>query len=406
MRLLFGTLLLLFVAASTALIAMRDPGYVLITREPWALETSLAMFLPMVAAVFVVFYYGLRLVSRLWHSPRDLKRWRQARRTRRARDAFLEGLVDLAAGEWYTAEKSLLAGMRAADSPFLAYLAMAIAAHGQNDRAKRDRYLAQAREQAGEHAQAAQLMQARLLADNGELQPAQTVLADLQADRTIHAETTRLLARVLHRLHDWTTLAHVLPDLRRHAWLPDDELTRLELETHTALLGLALPAGAQTALEKAWQSVPKHLREHPRIVAAYARQLLRQNAVTDCVGLLESSLEHHGHDDLFEIYGQVAGPNPAAQLETAVEWLARHGESATLFLALGRLARRAQQPDRARAYLEKSLDIENRADTHEELGALLAEQGDVTRALEQFQIALQQCRANVLGTVPATPTGG
>jgi len=392
MRYLFGTLLLLFVAVSTALIAVRDPGYVLITRDPWVFETSLAVFVPLLAVVFVALYYGVRLVSRLWHSPRDLMRWRQARRTRRAREAFLEGLTGLAAGDWYQAEKSLLAGMRGADSPFLALLAMAIAAHGQNDHDKRNRYLTQAREQGGPHAQAALLLQARLLVTGDELPAAQSALAELQADRTVHAETTRLLAAVLYRLHDWTTLAHVLVDIRRHSWLPEPELSRLELDTHSALLGLELPAGARPALDAAWQAVPRHLREHPRIVAAYARQLLRQNAVTDCIKEIETALDRHWYDELVEIYGLAAGPNPEEQLEVAEEWHARHGDSAPLYLTLGRLARRARLLDRARPYLQKSIDVEASADAHEELGGLLAELGETAQALEHCRLALQSCR--------------
>ena len=40
MKTLFGTLLLLLVAASATLIAVRNPGYVLITREPYVLNHS------------------------------------------------------------------------------------------------------------------------------------------------------------------------------------------------------------------------------------------------------------------------------------------------------------------------------------------------------------------------------
>lgn len=392
MRILFGTLLLLFVAATTALIAMRDPGYVLVTRDPYVFETSLAVFLLLFAILFVAFYYGVRLVSRLWHSPRDLMRWRQTRRTRRAREAFLNGLTELASGEWFKAEKSLLGSMHAADSPFLALLAAALAAHGQNDRAKRERYLAQAVEQPGAPSAAARLLQARLQTASDEPEAALAGLTALHADHPVQAEIVRLLIAVYHRLHDWPALARLLPDARRHQWLPENRLAALELETHHALLGLELPDGARAALDNAWAAVPDALREHPALVATYARQLLRQQAVPECARVLEKALDRHWDEGLVQLYGQVPGARPLEQLEAAEEWLARHGESAMLCLTLGRLARRAGLDDRARLYLEKSLGLGASADAHEELGALDAEQGRTDSALAHCRQALELCR--------------
>lgn len=388
MRILFGSLLLLFVAATSALIALRDPGYVLITREPIVFETSLAVFLPIAAILFVALYYTVRLLSRLVHSPRDLLRWRQARRTRRARDAFFSGLTELTAGEWFKAEKSLLASMHATDSPFHAYLAVALAAHGQHDTAKRDRYLAQALEQAGTHGYVAQLLQARLQLDGGELQPAHAGLTRLHTEHPVQPEIVRQLLTVLRLLQDWPMLARLLPEARRHHWLPDDELLGLELDTHHALLSLELPGGAMNALQHAWEAVPKHLHDHPRLIAAHARQLLRQNALPECARRIETALDRQWDEELARLYGELPGTQPLEQLETAEDWRTRHGESATLYCTLGKLARRARLADRARLYLEKSLELGASADAHEELAALYAEQGDTAKALEHCRQAL------------------
>src|SRR4030067_1531299 len=107
MRTLFSTLLLLFVAAAAPLVAFRNPGYVLITREPYVLETSLAVFLLIAVAIFTVLFLCGRLLVRIVRVPHSLTRWRQTRRTRKAREAFLNGLTHLLAGEWVKAEKDL-----------------------------------------------------------------------------------------------------------------------------------------------------------------------------------------------------------------------------------------------------------------------------------------------------------
>src|SRR4030067_901783 len=144
MRTLFSTLLLLFVAASATLVAFRNPGYGLITREPYVLETSLAVFLLIAVAIFTVLYLCVRLLVRIVRVPHSLTRLRQTRRTRQAREAFLNGLTYLLAGEWLKAEKDLVASLHAADSPFLGYLAAALAAQGHGETAKRDQYLSHA----------------------------------------------------------------------------------------------------------------------------------------------------------------------------------------------------------------------------------------------------------------------
>jgi len=392
MRFLFGALLLLFLAASTTLIAMRDPGYVLISREPYSLETSLAIFLVLLTAVFVAFYYLLRLAFRLWNSPGDLTRWRQTRRTRRARESFLEGLRNLALGDWYKAEKSLLACMHAVDSPQLASLGAAIAAHGQGDVKKRDQYLSQAGEIPGTGGSAVLILKTKMLLADGNLPAARSVLMDLQAERMDHSESARLLVSLLRQENDWTNVVRLLPAVRRHSWIPEQELYQIEIEAHASLLRLPLPANAGSALDLAWESVPKQIRSRPRVVAAYVRQLINQNRALEGREIIETILENSWEPELVNLYGQVTDASDAAsRLEVAEEWLARHGEEQEIFLALGRLTRRAGQAGRARQFLEKSLRIRPSADAHEELATLSADEGDLDGALDHCRQAIRLC---------------
>jgi HemY protein len=389
MKRLTGILLLLFVAASAALLVARDPGYVLVAREPLVIETSLAVFVLLLAAGFVALYALVRLTLRLWRAPRDLARWRQTRRTRRARAAFQDGLSQLLTGDWLKAEKSLLTGQRGADSPFLGNLAAALAAHGQHDAARRDRYLAAAHDQAGEHALAADLLQARLQLASGELEPAHAALRQMAEQHPAQAEIRRLLISVLRRLRDWQALARLMPEARQRHLLPETELDAIELETQLALLSLDLPRGALDTLHQAWATVPATLRDHPQLLATYARQLLRQDAADEAVALLGQALDRHWDPALLQQYGETIGARPAAQLETAEEWRARHGDSAALLLTIGRLARHLQQHDKARAALERSLTLGAGSAAHAELARLFEAQGDTARALEHYRRALE-----------------
>jgi HemY protein len=393
MRALFVTLLLLFVAASATLIAYRNPGYVLITREPYVLETSLAVFLLIASAVFAVLYFCVRLLVRILRAPHNLTRWRQTRRTRKAREAFLNGLTCLLAGEWLKAEKELVASLHAIESPFLGNLAAALAAQGQGDTDKRDQYLAEAHRLSNNNTLATEMTQAQLQLLAGQNEQALATLTRVQADHPQQSQTVRLLIEVHRRLHDWQTLAHLLPQARRRRLLPEAELDTLERESQRELLNLPLPSGALTTLHQAWSEIPNGARQHPELIEVYARQLIGQNAMDECTAMLAAALERHWDERLVRLFGEVCATQPAAQFETAQEWLAQHGESPALLLTLGRLARRNQQTDRARDYLEKSIALGASAEAHAELGVLCEESGDSAHALSHCRQALELCRS-------------
>lgn len=400
MKILFIVLLSLFVAATAALFIAHNPGYVLIAREPLVIETSLAVFVMVMVLLFIALYGVARFALRLVHAPRDLARWRQARRTRKSRDAFHHGLIHLLGGEWLKAEQSLLASLHASDSPFLGTLAVALAAHGQHDLAKRDRYLALAHAQAGADAPAAELLQARLQMAGSEIEPAHATLARLRDRAPNQAEITRLLLKAYRELHDWQAVLRLIPDVRRRRVLPETELADHELAAHQALLSLDLPKGALDTLRTAWHAIPKPLHNRPELVAAYARQLVKQDAADEAITLLAATLENHWSDTLVQLYGEAVSNQPAVQLEYAEEWLAHRGDSATLLLAAGRLARRAGQADRAQNYLERSLRLGAGAAAHAELAQLLEARGDRDRALDHYRAAADAVRKMAAGTAP------
>jgi HemY protein len=392
MKTLFGILLLLFVAASVTLMVYKNPGYVLITREPYVLETSLAVFLLMAAAVFAILYFCVRLLVRILRAPHSLTRWRQTRRTRKAREAFLNGLTQLCAGEWLKAEKQLVASLHAADSPFLGYLAAALAAQGQGDTDKRDQYLSQAHPHGSTDALATDLTQTQLQLLAGQNEQALATLTRVQASHPQQAHAMRLLIETYRRLRDWQNLVRLLPEARRGHLLPDAELDALERSTQRELLSLPLPAGALDTLHRAWSEVSESARRHPDLILVYARQLIGQNAMDECTALLVTALERQWDERLVRLYGEARDAQPAAQLETAEEWLTRHGESPALLLTLGRLARRNRLAERARGYLEKSIDLGATAEAHAELGLLFEETGDNGSALRHCRQALDLCR--------------
>jgi HemY protein len=88
-----------------------------------------------------------------------------------------------------------------------------------------------------------------------------------------------------------------------------------------------------------------------------------------------------------DCYG-VVDADLAGQLNTAEGWLKDRPDNAALLLALGRLAGRSEQWDKAREYLEASLRSNPDGGVYAELGHLCVRLGDAQRGAEYLARAL------------------
>ena len=395
MKFLIFVLIVLFASVTLALAVMHDPGYVLIARTPWSVEMPLTVFAISLVFGFGAMYAVVRAAIRLWNTPRDVTQWRRRQRERRAREALVQGLISLSEGNWEKAEKQLLADIGHSETSSINYLAAAFVAQARGNTEKRDEYLALAHSSVPGHALATGMAQAQLqiLAHQDE-----RALATLSQLRTMDPKAPRvlgLLAQTYRELHDWESLANVIPELRKHKALPAPEVDALELEARRELLMLALPSGATGVLKQAWNAIPHHLRRQPDLVAIYARHLMAQGAMDDAEKLLATALGNGWNEDLVRLYGLVQATDPAAQLETAEGWLATQSDSPVLLLTVGRLAVRNKLLDQAREYLEKSILLHGPAEAYQELADLLEQRGEHEKALGYYRHALELYGGNV-----------
>jgi HemY protein len=391
MRLILFVLAILLLAILGALFAIDDPGYVLIARAPWSIEMALTLFLPLLLGVFFALFVALYIVARLIRIPRDVQRWRHRRQERQSRRALLNGFKHLAEGNWSEAETALMLSQRHSESPLLSHLGAACAAQAQGLVGKRDEYLAQAHKHAPADTLAIGLVQAYLQHLAHQDEQALATLSDLHQQHPKHPYVLKLLARVHRELRDWTALAELLPSLRRHSALSPAELDELELIMHRELLMLSLPSGSLDVLQRAWNALPRNLRHHPTLIGIYARQLMQQEQWPLAETTLRQALDNAWDDSLVELYGRLTGGDLGEALETAEGWLVTHPDHPRLLLTLGRLARRAAQPVKARGYLEKAVQASPTTEACLELGAVLEEQGETARALAAYRRGLESC---------------
>lgn len=407
MKLLIFIILVLFGAVSLGLIAMQNPGYVLIAYEPWSIEMSLTVFVILQLIGSVALYLLLHMLVRLWNTPREVARWRRGRRAQRARMNLVQAMTALAENNWLEAEKNALAEVHSGEFPLANYLLAAYAAQQHGDHEKRDEYLGLAHASAPQEALAIGMAQAQLQIGAQQYEQALATLTQLRIHDPKHAHVLGLLAQVYRALHDWDSLAKIIVELKKRKALPAADIDDLELETRRQLLMLPLPSGASVILKKSWNAVPQYLRQHPQLVAIYAQHLIDQGAAEECESLLASTLEHHWDETLVRLYGLVPGRDPATQMDTALEWLNRQHDDANVLLTLGRLALRRKLPGKAREYLEKAVDLNGPLEAFDELGRLLDQAGEHAQAMTLYHKAMERC-ANELraasrrATTPAT----
>ena len=388
MKALAWALAILLATVAATLVVNDDNGYVLIAWGGWTVELSLALALILLTAAFAAVHYLVRLFGAAHAVPASVQSWTGDRARRRARRALTRGLLDLAEGEWQSAEKNLTRFAAESETPLLNYLSAARAAQLQGADERRDLYLRLAHDSMPSASVALFLTQAELQIAHQQFEQALATLRHLQTLAPRHAYVLKLLHCLYEKLGDWRQLRDILPELRRRGVLPEPELAALELRVHRELLGAAAREPEPARLAEAWDAVPRALRGNPELVVHYADLLLDGAAAGEAEALVRDALKHGFDERLVAVYGRIESPDAGRQLSFAEALLAQHPRSAVLLLALGRLALRARLWGKARSYLEASLGVAPVADAYCELGNLLDQLGDTDAARECYRKGL------------------
>jgi HemY protein len=382
---------LIFLALSVALVSLLNQGngYVLFGYGEWTVEGSLALFILFDLVLFLLLYYAIRAWARIWSTPERLQDWKKRRQARRARNSLANGLMDLAAGNWKSAEQKLLKHVDSADKPLLNYLAAAHATQQQGAIEKRDNYLQLAHKSMPSADIAVTLTQAELQLSNHQMEQALATLMHLRKIAPTNGHVLKLLKELYLQLGDWSQLLQLLPDLRKRDVMSRGELDDLELKSHVELMRQTAAGKTQEDLDAAWRNTPKRLRNHGDMVLIYARYLLDNQAEERAERLLMDAILDKWDERLVELYGLLGEINPASQLSRAESWLSQHGQSPVLLLTLARICLRDKLWGKARSYLEASIGVRPTPEAHLELGTLLLQMGESELALDNFRAGLE-----------------
>jgi HemY protein len=381
---------LVVLAGSIALglLALEDPGYILISRPPFEIEVSLSLFVLLCLLLFTGAYFAIRFLLRTWRAPRDLARWRAGRRVAQARRATLSGYAGLIEGNWEAAQAELLRFIDHNETPLLSYLGAAYAAQRRGDLETRDEFLRRADTIDPEHQIAVTLTRARLQYQAGQLDEARRSLEPLALAGPRNRQAQRILAEILRQREDWQSLARLLPLTRRGGALSDAERDSLEQEA----LARSLPNAAEggQALTESWNRIPKRWRRDPAVIAAYASHLIEGGLMNEAEAILRDAVRRQWDGRLVRLYGDVKSDRIEDQIAQAERWQDQRPGDVDALLTLGRLLRRNGDRQRAREYLVEAVESGGDRRAYMILGRLLEELGEKDNAVACYREGLSR----------------
>ena len=401
MKTLIVSLLTLFIAVVVALLAMEDPGYVLIAVGEWTVETTLALAAVVIVLSFFSIHFIMRAVRRVLAVPGGMRQWKKQRREHKAMKSLTRGLIDLAEGHWAAAEKKLLKyvgqeGTVAGEASLLNYLAAARAAQAQGADQRRDIYLKLAHENHPSADIAVGLTQAELQLNQNQLEQALATLRHLHQLSPKHAQVLQALAKLYQQLGDWEHFLELVPLLRKYKAIPTDAISDLSQQAYLTLLQAAQ---SFSALSGVWSRIPESYRENENILSIYIKRLLEMGESNVAEPLLRQALHRSFSESLLVFYGKIDCAEPSRQLALVESMLVDHGRNFIVLLTAGRLSLRNKLWGKARSYLEASINAQANAEAYNELGNLLERMGESEAAAECFRAGLSL----VPGCEQATP---
>ena len=390
MRGLLWLLGLFALAAALAVAGRYNEGYALLVWPPYRLQISLNLLILLLVGGFVALYALSRVVARTMALPRAVQRYRERKSRERASQAIYDTVRLRIEGRFGQALKQATAAYEAGESPGLAALLAARAAHSLRDETRYRFWLGKAAEHDGEMRLARLMTEAKLAVEERRFDEAAERIADLQAGGQRHIAALRLALRTAQAKGNWSEAVRVVRQLVKVKALTAAQADPVKRRAHQE--GLRQRAGDSLALMAYWNEVPRDEQRDARLVGELARALIAAGDSAAAQKAIESQLAVGWDSALADIYGRCEGGDVRGRLAKAEEWLKREPRDPLLLLTLGRLCVQSQLWGKAESYLDASLAIAPGWEAHVELAHLAERIGRTDDANVHYRAAAELSR--------------
>ena len=393
MRWLFSLIFVAALAVALALAGRYDPGYVVLVYPPWRAELSFITFLMLLLVLMTSGYLLARLASATLNLPASIRARKAQREAERQNTAFTDAIAAWLEGRYQEAEK--LAARIQGDSrrESLSRVLAARSAHNIRAYARRDVYLAEARN--SDAPLAALLAEAENRLDSREYPAALSAIEAGKALVPTHTALTRLELKVRSQLGQWQEVLKLTEQLAKAKAI--DEATHTLTRHMAHCETLKRRADSENSLQDYWKKLPGEDKTVSRVALAAATAFADAGLADEAVSILEQALEKQWDDTLAARYGHIIGTQPLKQIERAEKWLPAHPRDGALLMALADLCAHEKLWGKAQSYAEASLSVAPNIDAHLALAAFKEQNGQTSEACGHLKQALGLCQRDNLG---------
>lgn len=380
-------LLAAFALAAGLSVAMRETeGYVLFVLSPHEVEISLVLFVLCVVVGFAAAYVLVRLVAHTLNLPAHVRAFRSSQREKHGRAALLGALRSLFEGRFGRAEKLAAEGTKLEGAGAAGSLIAARAAQRMRDFARRDSWLARAREAEPEWRHARLATEAELLLEERRFGEARSLLRELHAAGPRHIATLSMMLRAEQGLGNWEEVIRLARVLDKARALPAEALQSVVTNAWVALLARRA-ANEPGGLAEFWRGMPQDERRNARVAVSAARAFIQAGDARGAQRIIEEELAHEWRAELVLLYGECPDGESFGRIQRAERWLADRPQDPELLLTLGRLCAQCELWGKAQSYYEAGLALKRSRAAHVALAQLLDRLGRADEANGHYRAA-------------------
>lgn len=363
-------------------------GYVLIAVNEQVIETSVVVMV----MVILIFYallqmleWGLVNTLTLWGRTRNWFGWR---RQRVAREKTLSSVLDLAQGNYLTAEKNSVRNAQLSDKPLLNYLTAAQAAQQQGKNEQRDRYLQRA-DELNDGQLAVQTTRLKLHLEANEYEDALAWLI-VQNEKTLNEKPILQYAyRVYLKLERWDLLLPLLDNIQKNKLIDSEQYHQLFERCHRSLLVAAADNGIDE-LNRYYQGLSRKLRNDIDVFTDYAELSIELGGIGEIEKELFKRLRKNMHVPLLMTLNGVSDSQVEAILEDVGQLTRQYPSQVEPFEVAGSLCMKAHLWGKAKEWFTAAIAITPSREAYQCLALTQYQLGEKDGALTNYQLAVEQ----------------
>ncbi len=367
-------------------------GYVLISAANQTLEMSVTTFIVLLVVILGLFFLLENILKRLFSMSARTSGWWSRRKINKARQCTNDGLLKIIEGDWKSAEKLALKGLKNSDNPVLNYLTAATAAQELKHPDQRDEYLKQASE-LDEKSLAIALTRAKLQVSQGQYEQALASLQGLRHDNDRNTILLNLLKTCYLELEDWKPLLSLLPSLEKQGLIDTQTNQNLTAKAECGLMNHITEQEGSEGLLRHWNDLSRKQRQDTKLIVCFVQNMLMQQSDANAFTVLKEALKKNDNPELIALLGQLKLDDTHPIITTLESLIKAHPDNVTAVRTLADIYIQQAQWENAKTQLVNVIKLQP---TPHDYGHLVA----VLDALNEPEEATRYSREALALTQP------